>query len=1012
MAGESGSSQASVSLGGDTTAHVDDPKPTSFETSPYCSPLIRLRFASGKPHSVHRIFLQQHPKLALLLDPFTIKLDLDQISPSAGHILIQYLYTGRYQALRWKAPPTGPEADTGMLKVAFQVYTLARDYEVAGLEQLAREQISALSAAIDAFAVIDVVKETYPSLVGDDAWFPGFIKARIKAAFEDPKALMAASADTFPADFRDGVSVTKVILRGVLEAYSEKVESLSATGPGSFVEAGADEEGLFTPLTEQFPEDDLILVGARGEPAGFAVRVEEASPTRARGGQDFAYSRFPFPSTLSALAARDDVDGADARSEVSVYELAPEPECFEGDSWDDVTPAGADSVRSLAVEEDAVAVDIPLYLRNMPSSGAWPEPALEDTPSPPAQDEPAAEEPVRELAREEIHVSEQPAQESKPETDPMDISEPAAVLEAVIEPVHEVEPEIVTVEPPVPIEAPIHEAPTVEEVVIDVLDPAPEPQGGVVLETVAILGETAPVVESQVPQEPDALPLPEVELAAVVEKGGKKSRVWDAELVPEPVPEPKSHPEPVRNLFDLLIAETRGGKEPELTSELVPETVPEPESKPISTLFDVLDTPDASPWHDSEPEPEPEIVDNDFNTWGVKKKGKKKKSKESVEEELTPELEPETFGALAVKIRKIRIKEIVEEQPAAELEQAPEVVRLEVEPEPPADEGVKRKSKKKKASIWDDPIAEPQPEVEPEPRPILEAGLDAGVEPAPTLKKKVPPPVPSTKSKPTPQPRPTLEAEPDASVEPVPTLKKKKKKVGFPSELVAPEPESELTPSPAAESEPLTSPELPLNTGPEEAPIPKLKKKKKTADIWGLPPVPEVLPVPEQPSPAAPAEPTSSPAPVKPSKGEVNVWGFVVDPTPAPKPDLIAWGAPVPYSKTRKSIFDNNAPPEPTPVPTPTPEENPWLAFAGSGTPTKRKKARTFSPEPAAAVEMAPIDTSVSGSSSGFGGLFGARNAQTESPAALTGPRGGEDPWGFWGARRGSVSRVTPRKTL
>lgn len=154
--------------------------------------------------------------------------------------------------------------------------------------------------------------------------------------------------------------------------------------------------------------------------------------------------------------------------------------------------------------------------------------------------------------------------------------------------------------------------------------------------------------------------------------------------------------------------------------------------------------------------------------------------------------------------------------------------------------------------------------------------------------------------------------------------------------------------------------------------------------------------------------------PVKPAptlnktQAEVNVWGFPVESTLSPKPELPMWGSSVPYSKTRKSIFDTPPSPasEPTP-PTPTPDDNPWKV----GTPTKRRKGRTFSPEPAN-VQMAPLNTSMSGSSSsGFSGLF----RETESPATLTGAATevtGRDPWDFWGARRGSVSRVTPRKTL
>lgn len=193
--------------------------------------MVNLRFKRGESLSVHRALLQRNAKLALLANTnghFGAKNpSLKHISRAAGHVLVQYLYADNYCTLKWMGPATGREEAIAKLKTGFEVYATAREYELDGLQELAKGHISILSKELDAFTIIAIVKETYPSTIGEDTWFPSYIKANIKAAFENSVTLM--TSEVLPEDEpKDGVPITEVLLKGAIEVHREIAEALAA----------------------------------------------------------------------------------------------------------------------------------------------------------------------------------------------------------------------------------------------------------------------------------------------------------------------------------------------------------------------------------------------------------------------------------------------------------------------------------------------------------------------------------------------------------------------------------------------------------------------------------------------------------------------------------------------------------------------------------------------------------------------------------------------------------------
>ncbi|KAK3323098.1 hypothetical protein B0T19DRAFT_425204 [Cercophora scortea] len=297
-----------------STDHRDELKmDASFDISPFSSPFISLQFATGFPLSIHRAFFLKSSKLALLCDPSTKELDLQHISGNTGHVLVQYFYTGKYEALEWTGPQSGPSAHLAEFRTSFEVYSAARTYELDGLEELAKEQIVQLGQGLDAFTMIDVVKEAYPVPVGDDVWFPNYMKGRIKAAFEDPTAIIEAD---FPSNYGDNFSIAKVLFRGMLEVYCEMLESLSQDTSDvepftpltdeSAIEGDRD-EGVSLPLRDKSSFDEVPVVECVPANAGGDFSYEDSSPLLSPEPDNPIETQMDGPFDLFDLFPRDEI---------------------------------------------------------------------------------------------------------------------------------------------------------------------------------------------------------------------------------------------------------------------------------------------------------------------------------------------------------------------------------------------------------------------------------------------------------------------------------------------------------------------------------------------------------------------------------------------------------------------------------------------------------------------------------------------------------------------------------
>jgi hypothetical protein len=231
---------------------------------------------------------------------------ISRISRSAGHILVQFLYTGRYSPLRWTGPTDDDMVKAAGLHTAIEVYATARLFKLSRLEYLAKDEITKLAKDLDLFTIIDIVKETYPNVSGNDTWFPTFIKSTMKAALEKPR--VPATAAT---------SLDKMLLWGAMEVFRDKLDALTAmttstaeqhvpdATPAPRTKKKKGKKGVVEPpetveeaaLESELPAESL---SAEVEPATFPVEepVEEPLPVVEPEGDTWEATE-PIPETLT-----------------------------------------------------------------------------------------------------------------------------------------------------------------------------------------------------------------------------------------------------------------------------------------------------------------------------------------------------------------------------------------------------------------------------------------------------------------------------------------------------------------------------------------------------------------------------------------------------------------------------------------------------------------------------------------------------------------------------------------
>ncbi|KAM7198975.1 hypothetical protein V8F33_004712 [Rhypophila sp. PSN 637] len=188
------------------------------DNSPYASTPCTVPFAS--PMTVPKDILIKSPKLHAA---FEDKLpELPDIPEDIGHVLVHYLHTGTYESLKPKEPFI-PSKQIVELKTSIKAYAAARAYDLPELMRLAQQQIEKHGEGLPLPSLLEITRDSFPTLSEHDDWFIDYLKSRIRPHLEDPKSILGSDL----LDRISGIlSPHKVLLRTVLEMFCERIVPL------------------------------------------------------------------------------------------------------------------------------------------------------------------------------------------------------------------------------------------------------------------------------------------------------------------------------------------------------------------------------------------------------------------------------------------------------------------------------------------------------------------------------------------------------------------------------------------------------------------------------------------------------------------------------------------------------------------------------------------------------------------------------------------------------------------
>lgn len=204
-----------------------NPRPKLTVPRPFSSRMVEINFENSAKLSVHRAYWHKNPRLVAMTHRSykysTEQCDIKDVSVDVGHVLVNWLYTGTYQALN-RGPSSGPSPQQA-LKTAFGVFSLAEQFDLPELYSLAAHELSQLKTRIDLGSFIEAIRDVYPQTLGKDPWIQSFIAEYIKDTMDKAKTAPPAAE---PEAEDQNMTVVQLTVKGLLDACGKAMRNVAA----------------------------------------------------------------------------------------------------------------------------------------------------------------------------------------------------------------------------------------------------------------------------------------------------------------------------------------------------------------------------------------------------------------------------------------------------------------------------------------------------------------------------------------------------------------------------------------------------------------------------------------------------------------------------------------------------------------------------------------------------------------------------------------------------------------
>ncbi|KAI0508453.1 hypothetical protein F5B22DRAFT_397568 [Xylaria bambusicola] len=211
--------------------------------SPFASRIISVSFDDRTVLLAHSRKIHISPKL---YDQFQygLQLHLRGVPSSAGHVLINFLYTGKYEGYK-PFELTPYEQKVYEFKTSVWVYKIAQIYELPDLQGLAKREIEDVGIYLREAMIVEVLGEVFPQVGKDEEFLQTYIKARLRPFIERP----VLAPDSWPDSPGKNLSFTNTLLKLINQLLCDMVIEDEVRSPAACAETPSTLRPDYTPTT-------------------------------------------------------------------------------------------------------------------------------------------------------------------------------------------------------------------------------------------------------------------------------------------------------------------------------------------------------------------------------------------------------------------------------------------------------------------------------------------------------------------------------------------------------------------------------------------------------------------------------------------------------------------------------------------------------------------------------------------------------------------------------------------
>ncbi|KAJ4208438.1 hypothetical protein NW767_001543 [Fusarium falciforme] len=186
---------------------------TNNTLRPYASDIVALRFSPSQTLRIPRQFLEKTPLAARLAwcEPPN-EMDLGSIQFDAGHVIVNFLVTGRYQCLEpWGT--TATEKYSSEFRTALRVYMAAESLGLTDLFNVAQEEVKKAGDKLSFPQIVDNVHFLDP-FHAHFPWIGEYVQSRMVSFWENTTVEQATE---MTSDVLGPSNLQKILISGLLK---------------------------------------------------------------------------------------------------------------------------------------------------------------------------------------------------------------------------------------------------------------------------------------------------------------------------------------------------------------------------------------------------------------------------------------------------------------------------------------------------------------------------------------------------------------------------------------------------------------------------------------------------------------------------------------------------------------------------------------------------------------------------------------------------------------------------